>query len=111
MRKIALFLVSLGLLLLVIAFYPRYVEKPVKDGAGPLAVWIDAQYPAPEYHNPLEWWQTHHMDVVNRGDILKTDCLHCHEPQFSCNNCHNYVGVDPIEEIAPQISVLTEETK
>jgi hypothetical protein len=36
------------------------------------------------------------MDVVNRGDLEQADCLYCHEPEISCNNCHGYVGVDPI---------------
>jgi len=34
MRKVALSLVTIGLLLLlIVTWYPRYVEKPVKDGA------------------------------------------------------------------------------
>jgi hypothetical protein len=98
MRKLILFLTVVIALLLVVVFYPAYVTKPVKDGSGPLAVYIDPIYPAPEYHSPIDWWQTHHMDLVNRGDIAKADCLYCHEPQLSCNNCHAYVGVDPIVE-------------
>jgi hypothetical protein len=100
-KKIALLLVTLGILAMIIAFYPSVVERPVKDGSGPLAIWIDPAFAAPEYHSPLEWWQTHHMDVVNRGDIEKQDCLTCHEPEKSCNNCHGYVGVDPIVKEVP----------
>jgi len=96
MRKVALSLVTIGLLLLIVTWYPRYVEKPVKDGAGPLSVYVDPSLPAPEYHSPLEWWQTHHMDVVNRGDLLQPDCLQCHDPDTSCNNCHDYVGANEI---------------
>ena len=96
MRKAALTLVAAGVLLLIVAWYPQSVEKPVKDGQGPLAVYLDPSLPAPEYHSPLDWWQTHHMDVVNRGDLVKTDCLQCHDPETSCNNCHDYVGVDRI---------------
>lgn len=96
MRKIALVLVALGVLILTVAFYPSNVEKPVKDGSGPLAVRIDAQFAAPEYHTPLDWWQTHHKHMVNEGDLEKADCLHCHDPETSCNNCHSYVGAAQI---------------
>jgi len=99
MRKLALVLAVLGILLLTAAFYPQYVQKPEKDGSGPLAVLIDARYAAPEYHSPLDWWQTHHMDIVNRGDFEKQDCLYCHEPETSCNNCHGFVGAAPVELI------------
>ncbi len=96
MRKAALSLVALGLLLLLVAWYPRYVEKPAKDGAGPLSVYVDPSRPAPEYHSPLDWWQTHHMDVLNRGDLVQSDCLQCHDAKTSCNNCHSYVGANEI---------------
>jgi len=42
------------------------------------------------------------MDVVNRGDMTESDCLYCHEPAKSCNNCHGYVGVNPIAELSEQ---------
>lgn len=92
MRKALLILVAVVLIGLVVAFYPARVEKPEKDGHGPLAVYIAPQYAAPEYHNPLEYWKTHHMDVINRGDLEQSDCLYCHVPERSCNNCHSYVG-------------------
>lgn len=102
MRKLVLLLASILVLVLVVVFYPRFVEKPVKDGIGPLAVYLDPQLPAPEYHSPLEWWQTHHFETVglatdvNRGDLEQADCLYCHQPETSCNNCHGYVGANPI---------------
>jgi len=96
MRKVALSLVTLGIIVLIVAFYPQYVEKPVKDGEGPLAVYLDPSLPAPEYHSPLDWWQANHKDIVNRGDLEKVDCLQCHDPATSCNNCHAYAGVDAI---------------
>lgn len=96
MRKIALSLVSIGILVLIVVFYPQYVEKPLKDGEGPLAVYLDPSFPAPEYHSPLDWWQANHKDIVNRGDLEKADCVQCHDPATSCNNCHAYAGVDPI---------------
>jgi hypothetical protein len=73
-------------------------QKPVKDGAGPLAVTIDRQFTAPATHSPLDWWQAHHFEVVNSGDIKEKDCLYCHTPQTSCNNCHGYVGARQIAE-------------
>jgi len=96
MRKAVLLLAVLMVLVLVVGFYPTYVEKPVKDGTGPMAIRLDPDVPAPETHNPLDWWRTHHMDVVNQGDLIRQDCLYCHDPTSSCNNCHNYVGVDQI---------------
>ena len=98
MRKVALSLLIIGVLLLTVAWYPRYVEKPVKDGKGPLAVYVDPSLPAPEYHSPVETWQTRHVDVLNRGDVVQADCLYCHDPATSCNNCHAYVGA---KEIVP----------
>jgi len=98
MRKIALIAAAIGIMALTVAFYPGYVQKPEKDGPGPLAVYIDPIYSVPEYHSPLDWWQSHHPDMVNRGDLLQEDCLYCHEPETSCNNCHGYVGVNPIVE-------------
>ena len=98
MRKAVLIVAVLIILALIVGFYPDYVEKPVKDGTGPMAIWLDASLPAPETHNPLDWWQTHHMDVVNRGDLTRQDCLYCHEPESSCNNCHSYVGVEEISQ-------------
>jgi hypothetical protein len=96
MRKAVLVIAVLVIAALTLAYYPSYVEKPVKDGKGPLAVYMDPQFTAPETHNPLYWWQANHKDVVNRGDLVQADCLYCHDPQTSCNNCHNYVGAAAI---------------
>ncbi|MDI6696602.1 MAG: hypothetical protein QME21_16265 [Anaerolineales bacterium] len=98
MRKLILVLAVLILLATIAVLYPNYVEKPIKDGTGPLAVYISAEYAAPEYHSPLDYWQTHHMDMVNRGDLERADCLYCHIPEYSCNNCHTYVGAQRIEK-------------
>jgi hypothetical protein len=96
MRKAVFLTVVLLMVILTGLYYPKVVEKPVKDGHGPLAVQLDPRFSAPETHNPLYWWQAHHMDIVNRGDLEKVDCLYCHEPETSCNNCHQYVGVEKI---------------
>ncbi len=96
MRKAVLLIVLLLVVVFTWAYYPSVVEKPVKDGNGPLAVKLDPRFAAPETHNPLYWWQAHHPDIVNRGDLAEADCLYCHEPETSCNNCHQYVGVKDI---------------
>lgn len=96
MRKAALLVIILAIVSLVIAFYPQFVGKPVKDGAGRLTVYVNPSLSAPEYHSPLEWWQLNHQDVVNRGDLVNADCLQCHDPLTSCDNCHSYVGAKEI---------------
>lgn len=96
MRKMVLVLAVILILVLTVVYYPSYVPKPVKDGEGPLAVRLDPSLPAPEYHSPLDWWQTHHTDIVNRGELDQMDCLYCHQPETSCNNCHGYVGANSI---------------
>ncbi len=102
MRNIVLFAILLLLALIVLALVqPEWVTRPVKDGAGPLAVKIDSRLAAPEYHSPVEWWKTHHMDSVNNGDFAEGDCLHCHDVAKSCNNCHSYVGVRAIPTLSP----------
>lgn len=101
MRKLALILMTFGIIVLVIVLYPDVVEKPDLNADGPMAIRIDPAFAAPEYHAPLEWWKTHHMDIVNLGDITEQDCQYCHEPETSCNNCHNYVGANTIEPALP----------
>ncbi len=96
MRKAALIVAVLIVLGLIVGFYPTFIEKPVKDGTGPMAILMDPSLSAPQTHTPLDWWQTHHMDVVDQGDLSESDCLYCHDPQTSCDNCHSYVGAKPI---------------
>ena len=91
--------VSLGMMMFNMCANVKGPEKPAKDGPGPLSVRLDASLTAPEYHTPLEWWQTHHMDIIDRGDLQESDCLYCHEPVTSCNNCHGYVGVRLIQPL------------
>ena len=96
MRKIALVVAVLIILALVFFYYPSYVEKPLKNGPGALSVKIDPSFAAPEYHSPLDTWQTHHIDVVNQGIVQQSDCLYCHQPDTTCNRCHSYIGAKEI---------------
>ena len=95
MRK--LLLLILLCLIFAVLVVGCVTEKPVKDGHGELAVTIDREFTAPVTHSPLDWWQTRHFQVVNSGDIKEKDCLYCHQPDRSCNNCHGYVGVRKIQ--------------
>jgi hypothetical protein len=97
-RNLLLILLLILVVLFTVAYYPRPVEKPEKDGPGPLAVYISPRYAAPEYHSPLDYWKRHHTDMMNRGDLAQSDCLYCHEPERSCNHCHSYVGANKILE-------------
>jgi hypothetical protein len=106
MRRINTLFV-LGLLLVVLLacgllsslVMARRVAKPIQDGQGPLAVKMDESLTAPPYHSPLEWWQTHHPTVLDKGDLRQADCLYCHDPKTSCDNCHDYVGAKHIEPL------------
>lgn len=102
MRNILIFILLLFIAFAILAFaQPRAVQKPERDGAGPLAIKLDSRLVAPEYHSPLDWWRTHHMDTINSGDFTEAQCLNCHEASTSCNNCHAYVGVKPIATPSP----------
>jgi len=68
------------------------VEKPVKDGTGPLAITIERTREAPDYHNPLDWWMANHLHGISDGVFSRRECMLCHVPEDSCNRCHQYVG-------------------
>ncbi|NLE75554.1 MAG: hypothetical protein GX605_02230 [Chloroflexi bacterium] len=91
-RTICLLLLLSCLMLAVAGCAPP--EKPTKDGAGPLSIRFDPGVLAPEYHSPLDTWQRVHFQSINDGNILEGDCTYCHSTQTSCDNCHNYVGVN-----------------
>jgi hypothetical protein len=102
MRNRFIFVILLFVAFALLAFVqPSQVAKPTKDGPGPLAVKIDSRLAAPEYHSPLVWWRTQHMDMVNGGDFAEATCLQCHDATQSCNNCHSYVGVRTIVPPSP----------
>jgi hypothetical protein len=72
------------------------VQKPVKDGPGPLGITIERTREAPDYHNPLDWWTANHPEAINDGVFSKRECMLCHVPNDSCNNCHEYVGAKEV---------------
>jgi hypothetical protein len=98
MLKVILLAVLLVLICGVVAVsgYAR-VERPAVGGSGPLAIEMPAGLSAPDYHQqPLAaWWRTRHGERVTSSAVLQ-ECVACHNPQTSCNNCHAYVGVKPI---------------
>ena len=73
------------------------VEKPEKDGPGPLAITIERTREAPDYHNPLDWWTANHPHTISDGVFSKRECMLCHVPEDSCNKCHDYVGVRQVQ--------------
>jgi len=90
LRTLAVLLVAV--LVLVLSGCDMGVEKPVKDGTGPLAVTIARTREAPDYHNPLDWWTANHPPGITDGVFSKRECMLCHVPEDSCNRCHQYVG-------------------
>ncbi|MBI5191690.1 MAG: hypothetical protein HZA22_13610 [Nitrospirae bacterium] len=84
------------LMVMVVAGCDR-VSKPELKGEGPLALTLPEGMLSPEYHQPVEYWKTHHMDIIAHGDYEKQECMLCHDANTSCNNCHEYVGVATVE--------------
>jgi len=68
------------------------VEKPEVKGEGPLAVMVARGITSPEFHAPIERWRTTHKRAINNGDFTERECILCHDPKKSCNNCHTYIG-------------------
>jgi hypothetical protein len=73
------------------------VEKPEKDGTGPLAITIERTREAPDYHNPLDWWTANHPHFISEDVFSQRECMLCHVPDDSCNQCHEYVGVKEVK--------------
>ncbi len=85
--------------LLTLAACAERVDKPKlesRGGTGPLAIKMKRGTAAPEYHFPREYWRTHHMDLIAKGDFEKRECVICHDTEASCNKCHLYVGVPKV---------------
>jgi hypothetical protein len=72
------------------------VDKPELKGEGELALSLPEGILSPEYHQPVEYWKQHHMDLINSGDYSKQECMLCHNAHTSCNNCHDFVGVERV---------------
>ena len=94
---LALALTSFVLVLAMVGCSNERVAKPELKGGGPLAVRMEPGLLSPEYHQPVDYWKDHHMDIVKRGDFTKQECMVCHDPNTSCNNCHEYVGAPLVE--------------
>lgn len=93
MKKSAMILAAVSLLLLSFTMGCNKVQKPELKGEGPLALKLPDGVLSPEYHQPVDYWKQHHMDLILRGDYNRQECMLCHDANTSCNNCHDYVGV------------------
>lgn len=94
MKKSILAVLFISLLAMVaVGCSNERVAKPELKGTGPLALILPAGILSPEYHQPVDFWKQHHMDILARGDYSKHECMLCHDANTSCNNCHEYVGV------------------
>ena len=74
----------------------QQVQKPEVKGEGPLAVTVSRGITSPEFHAPIERWRTTHKKAINSGDFTERECILCHNPKKSCNNCHTYIGAREI---------------
>ena len=90
-------LILASFLFLILLGGCQKVAKPELKGKGPLALKLPEGILSPEYHQPVEYWKQHHMDVLLRGDYSRQECMLCHDVHTSCNNCHDYVGVKRVE--------------
>ncbi|MHB8173998.1 MAG: hypothetical protein ACYDFU_06010 [Nitrospirota bacterium] len=94
MRKLILAMLLVSLLAMIgVGCSNERVAKPELKGTGPLALKLPPGILSPEYHQPVDYWKRHHMDILERGDYSKHECMLCHDVNTSCNNCHDYVGV------------------
>ena len=84
-------------LVLLLAACDLTVAKPEKDGTGPLSITIDRTRDAPDYHSPLDWWTANHPHGISDGVFSERECMLCHVPANSCNECHDYVGVRQVQ--------------
>lgn len=74
----------------------QQVQKPEVKGEGPLAVTVAHGITSPEFHAPIERWRTTHKKAINNGDFTERECILCHNPKKSCNNCHVYIAAREI---------------
>jgi hypothetical protein len=105
--------VTVGYLLSAISVFMivgcQQVRKPEVKGEGPLAVNMTRGITSPEFHVPLERWRTTHKKALSIGDFTERECILCHDPKKSCNNCHKYIGVRAID--VPEASLFWPEEK
>ncbi len=89
----------------------QQVQKPEVKGEGPLAVKMARGVTSPEFHAPLERWRTTHKNALNMGDFTERECVFCHDPKKSCNQCHQYIGVREISVAEASLFWPEEEKK
>ncbi len=91
--RLPAFILLCVIVLIMPACVRENVEKPELNGKGPLAIKMEEGIPAPESHIPADLWRKNHMVGLDN----KEECMGCHNPETSCNNCHKYVGVKLVE--------------
>jgi len=74
----------------------QQVQKPEVKGEGPLSVKMARGLISPEFHAPIERWRTTHKKAIAMEDFMERECILCHDPKKSCNNCHRYIGAREI---------------
>lgn len=77
---IVLIVVSLGFAVFVSGLQPK---KPEFD--------MNEDIPTPTIHEPKEEWIVNHPHLVEEEG--RYQCLLCHDPMETCDNCHSFVGI------------------
>ncbi|MEW5722044.1 MAG: hypothetical protein AB1896_02990 [Thermodesulfobacteriota bacterium] len=74
-------------------------EPRARSRLGPATLGQENAGPtAPDYHRPGKWWRNNHMDLVTVGPpsgggyFGTEECWTCHDPEESCNLCHDCLG-------------------
>jgi len=102
-------LITIVFLLVLDLLGCQQVQKPETKGSGPLAVVMDRGTATAEYHASLERWRATHKKALADGDFTERECVLCHNPQRSCNNCHRYIGAKEIS--VPEASLYWPDQK
>lgn len=86
---------ALGLMLMALGLLPAACAPPPP----PPAVKARPGALRPEFHQPAQWWQDHHMQLLgqNPSSLSLAQCRVCHQPSQACRPCHAYVGLPPGE--------------
>ena len=71
-------------------------QKPMRDGTGEFALYVDKSLTPAKFHEPLDnldKWRAQHSRTVKRGERSRYQCVLCHDPERHCTQCHTYMGV------------------